>query len=95
MYDSGLRRKGYTLEDIIHDGVYEHISELTLDDWKYIEYLYKEELNVADNVDTLQEKVDKLDSELDNLRDERNNQDDYIEYLHGVLDDNEIEYDKE
>lgn len=50
MLNSKLKLKGYSLEEVIHEGVFGNIQELNIDDWKYLEslvegYLTPEQVN--------------------------------------------------
>ena len=37
MFNSKLKLRGYTLEEIVHEGIHGNVSEMSVDDWKYIE----------------------------------------------------------
>lgn len=55
MLNSKLKRKGLSLEEGIHEGVFGNISELTIDDWKYLEVLLG---NFQDTEDTDEDSDD-------------------------------------
>ncbi len=39
MFNSKLKLQGLSLDEIIHEGVFGNNPEVSIDDWKYIEYL--------------------------------------------------------
>lgn len=43
MLNSKLKLKSYSLEEILHEGVFGNIPELDVDDWQYLEYLLDKE----------------------------------------------------
>ncbi|AUR92247.1 hypothetical protein NVP1170O_134 [Vibrio phage 1.170.O._10N.261.52.C3] len=44
MFNSKIKLQGLSLEEVIQEGVHGNNPEVTIDDWKFIEYLYNEEL---------------------------------------------------
>lgn len=94
MINSKLKLKGYSLEEVIHEGVFGNIPELTIDDWKYLESLVEEYL-------TPEQVNENISSQLDETADCNYNQGysdgsgDYYyenERLKNLLKENDIEY---
>lgn len=44
MFNSKLKLSGYTLEEIIHEGIHGNVSEMSVDDWEYIESMFNEDI---------------------------------------------------
>ena len=44
MFNSKLKLQGLSLEEIIHEGIFGNNPEVSIDDWKYIEHLYQEDV---------------------------------------------------
>lgn len=42
MFNSKLKLQGLTLEEIINGGIHGNNPEITIDDWRFIGYLYTE-----------------------------------------------------
>lgn len=94
MLNSKLKLKGYSLEEVIREGVYGNIQELTIDDWKYLEYILEGYLTPEQVDITVQ---DQLDSTADcnyNQGYSDGSGDHYYENqrLKGLLKENDIEY---
>ena len=47
MHNSKLKLQGLSLDEIIHEGVFGNNPEVSIEDWKYIEHLYREEENIV------------------------------------------------
>lgn len=94
MINSKLKLKGYSLEEVIHEGVFGNIPELTVDDWQYLEslvegYLTPEQVN--ENVSSqLDETADVNYSQ--GLEDGRREYYYQMKRLEELLKENEIEY---
>lgn len=59
MFNSKLKLQGLSLEAIIHEGVHGFISNLSIDDWVYVESLAKNYLT-PDQVDNMvKEELDE------------------------------------
>ncbi|AUR93337.1 hypothetical protein NVP1187O_024 [Vibrio phage 1.187.O._10N.286.49.F1] len=91
MFNSKLKLQGLSLEELIHEGVFGNNPEVSVDDWKYIEYLYREEENIvikegSYTIGDLDETAD-INYRLDGGSDERE-----LKRLQTILKENNIEY---
>ena len=94
MFNSKLKLQGLSLDEIIHEGVFGNNPEVSIDDWKYIEHLYREEENIVIQEDSytredLDETADINYSQglSDGGSDERE-----LKRLQTILKENNIEY---
>ena len=62
MFNSKLKLQGLSLQETLHEGVFGNISELTVDDWKYLESL-------AEGYLTLEQVNENISSQLDETAD--------------------------
>lgn len=93
MFNSSLKLQGLSLEEIIHEGIHGNISEVSIDDWKFIESLLEDYLTPEQVESNIQEQLDETaDVNYTQGLDDGGADTREIERLREILKENDIEY---